>query len=265
MNGDSAYKIAARGNIASGATLKSSLELDIMREAGRVVALAVRKAFEALEHGITTIELDNIARQAIECEGAKPGFLGLYGFPSTACISINEEIVHGIPSDRIVESGDIVTMDCGAIVGGYNSDHAVTQVVDFSSSEKDALIRTTLGSLEKGIQAAQPGNMVGDISSAVENHVRKSSFEVVREYVGHGIGRDLHEPPQVPNFGPGGKGLVLQPGLVLAIEPMVNAGGWKPRMTEDGWTVVTEDGSLSCHFEHTVALTEAGPIVLTVE
>ncbi|HIF71274.1 MAG TPA: type I methionyl aminopeptidase [Dehalococcoidia bacterium] len=236
-----------------------------MREAGRIVAFAVRKAFDALEQGITTRELDDITRRAIESEGAKPGFLGLYGFPATACISINEEIVHGIPGDRVVQAGDLVTLDCGAIVGGYNSDYAVTQVAGLSTSEKDDLIETTRGSLEMGIKRALPGNRVGDISNAIESHVLPNAYELVREYVGHGIGKDLHEPPQIPNFGPAGHGLELKTGMVLAIEPMVNVGGWKARMLDDGWTVVTEDGALSCHFEHTVAVTEDGPVVLTVE
>lgn len=236
-----------------------------MREAGRIVAFAVRKTFSALEQGITTRELDDVARRAIESEGAKPGFLGLYGFPATACISINEEIVHGIPGDRVVQAGDLVTMDCGAIVGGYNSDYAVTRVVGASTDAKDELIDITRGSLEKGIEAARPGNRLGDISNAVESHVLPRPYQLVREYVGHGIGKDLHEPPQVPNFGPAGHGLELQPGLVLAIEPMVNVGGWKTRMLDNGWTVVTDDDELSCHFEHTVAVTEDGPEVLTVE
>ncbi len=265
MNGESTPRIVASGNPAPGAILKSARELEIMREAGRIVAFAVRKAFAALEQGITTRELDDIARRAIESEGAKPGFLGLYGFPATACISINEEIVHGIPGDRVVQNGDLVTLDCGAIVDGYNSDHAVTQVAGSSSSEKDGLIETTRASLEMGIRAARPGNRVGDISNAIESHVLPKSYELVREYVGHGIGKDLHEPPQVPNFGPAGHGLELKAGLVLAIEPMVNAGGWKTRMLDDGWTVVTEDGALACHFEHTIAITEDGPVVLTVE
>ena len=235
-----------------------------MREAGRIVAFAVRKAFTALEQGITTRELDDIARRTIETEGAKPGFLGLYGFPATACISINEEIVHGIPGDRVVQAGDLVTMDCGAIVDGYNSDYAVTRVAGTSTDAKDDLIDTTRESLERGIEAARPGSRVGDISNAVEGHVLARSYELVREYVGHGIGKDLHEPPQVPNFGPAGHGLELVPGLVLAIEPMVNVGGWKTRMLENGWTVTTEDGSLSCHFEHTVAISEDGPEILTV-
>ena len=236
-----------------------------MREAGRIVAFAVQKAFRALEQGITTRELDDIARRAIESEGAKPGFLGLYDFPATACISINEEIVHGIPGDRVVQPGDLVTMDCGAIVDGYNSDYAVTQVVGPSTAAKDDLIDITRGSLAKGIEAARPGNRVGDISNAVEGHVLPRTYELVREYVGHGIGKDLHEPPQVPNFGPAGQGLELKPGLVLAIEPMVNVGGWKTRMLDNGWTIATEDGELSCHFEHIVAVTEDGPEILTVE
>lgn len=236
-----------------------------MREAGRVVAFAVRQAFEALEQGITTRELDDITRRAIESEGAKPGFLGLYGFPATACISINEEIVHGIPGDRVVQAGDLVTLDCGAIVDGFNSDYAVTKVTGTSTDVKDDLIDTTRGSLEKGIEAVRSGNRVGDISSAIEDHVAGRPYELVREYVGHGIGKDLHEPPQVPNFGPSGQGLELQPGLVLAIEPMVNVGVWKTRMLDNGWTVATEDGALSCHFEHTVVVTEDGPEILTVE
>ena len=189
----------------------------------------------------------------------------MYGFPATACVSINEEIVHGIPGDRIVRSGDLVTLDCGAIVDGYNSDHAITEVVGDSTSEKDNLIDTTRKSLEAGIKAARYGNRIGDVSSAIEGYVVPRSYELVREYVGHGVGKRLHEPPQVPNFGTSGQGLELKVGLVLAIEPMVNVGGWQTRILDDEWTVVTADGSLSCHFEHTVAITEDGPQVLTVE
>ena len=265
MNSESTPKIVSNGNSALGPILKTGLELQAMREAGRVVAFAVRKAFDALEQGITTRELDAIARGAIESEGAKPGFLGLYGFPATACVSINEEIVHGIPGDRIVRSGDLVTLDCGAIVDGYNSDHAITEVVGDSTSEKDNLIDTTHKSLEAGIKSARYGNRIGDVSSAIEGYVVPRSYELVREYVGHGVGKRLHEPPQVPNFGTSGQGLELQVGLVLAIEPMVNVGGWQTRILDDEWTVVTADGSLSCHFEHTVAITEDGPQVLTVE
>jgi methionyl aminopeptidase len=156
-------------------------------------------------------------------------------------------------------------LDCGAVVDGYNSDHAVTKVAGASSKEKEGLINVTRESLNKGIEAAIPGNRIGDISNAIENYVLSESYELVRQYVGHGIGTSLHEPPQVPNFGPAGHGMEMQPGLVLAIEPMVNVGTWKTRMLDDGWTVVTEDGKLSCHFEHTVAITEDGPDVLTVE
>ena len=175
-----------------------------MRETGRTVAFAVRQAFEALERGITTRELDDITRRAIEAEGAKPGFLGLYDFRATACISINEEIVHGIPIDRVVQAGVLVTLDCGAVVDGYNSDYAVTKVAGTSTDAKDDLIDTTRGSFVKRIEVARPGNRVGDISSAIEGHVAPRPFELVREYVGYGIGKDLHEPPQVPNLGPSG-------------------------------------------------------------
>ena len=265
MNSESTPRIVGKGNSALSPTLKTRLELQAMREAGRVVAFAVRKAFEALEQGMTTRELDEIARGAIESEGAEPGFLGLYGFPATACISVNEEIVHGIPGDRIVQSGDLVTLDCGVLVDGYNSDYAVTEVAGHSTIEKDDLIHVTRESLGMGIKAVRQGNRIGDISNAIEQYVVPRSYELVREYVGHGIGKRLHEPPQVPNFGPVGQGLELQVGLVLAIEPMVNVGGWQTRILDDGWTVVTADGSLSCHFEHTVAITEDGPLVLTVE
>ena len=265
MSSESTPKIVASGNSDLGPVLKTGLELQAMREAGRIVAFAVRKAFEALEQGITTRDLDEIARVVIESEGAKPGFLGLYGFPATACISVNEEIVHGIPGDRVVRSGDLVTIDCGALVDGYNSDYAVTEVAGDSTSEKDDLINTTLESLETGVKAVRYGNRIGDISNAIQGYVVPRSYELVREYVGHGIGKHLHEPPQVPNFGPSGQGLELEAGLVLAIEPMVNAGGWQTRILDDEWTVVTADGSLSCHFEHTIAITEDGPLVLTVE
>ena len=247
------------------AIIKTDEELDIMREAGRIVAKALRRSFESLEPGITTNELDSIARSVIESEGAKPAFLGLYGFPGTACISINEEIVHGIPSDRKVQSGDIVTMDCGALVSGFYSDHAISQIVGSSTHKKQKLIDITRESLTKGIESCHIGKRVGDISNSIEKYVIDSSYELVREYVGHGIGKNLHEPPQVPNFGPSGVGVELVHGLVLAIEPMVNAGTWKTKTLDDGWTVVTEDGKLSCHFEHTVAITDNGPEILTKE
>lgn len=235
-----------------------------MREAGQIVALAVDKAFAALEPGITTRELDDIAQREIESRGAKPAFLGLYGFPATACISINEEIVHGIPGDRVINDGDLVSIDCGAIVDGMYSDHARTVVAGRSTPEKDKLLSVTQQALDLGIEKIRAGNRVGDISHAIESHVLPLGYELVREYVGHGIGRELHEPPQVPNFGPAGKGPLLRVGMVLAVEPMVNAGTWKTRTLGDDWTVVTEDGELSAHFEHTIVVTPGGPEVLTV-
>ncbi len=266
-NSNSNYKNDLYGSVkpSNTAIIKTDEELDIMREAGRIVAKALRKSFEALEPGITTKELDSIARKVIESENSKPAFLGLYGFPATACISINEEIVHGIPSDRKIQSGDIVTMDCGAIVDGFYSDHAISQIAGSSTHKKQKLIDVTRESLSKGIESCRVGNRIGDISHSIEKYVIGSSYELVREYVGHGVGKELHESPQVPNFGPPGVGIEIVKGLVLAIEPMVNAGTWKTKLLDDGWTVVTGDGKLSCHFEHTVAVTDNGPEILTKE
>ena len=245
-------------------SLKSSAEIKIMKEAGKIVAIAVRKAFDVMQPGITTKELDNIASEEIKNLGAQPAFLGLYGFPATACISINSEIVHGIPSeDRIVNQGDIVTIDCGAIVDGFYSDHAVSEIAGNADEDSIFLVDTTKKSLLQAIDNAKPGNRLGDISNAVETYVRPKGFELVREYVGHGIGRQLHESPQVPNIGQPSTGIELKPGLVLAIEPMLTVGSWETEKLEDDWTVVTKDGSMSCHFEHTVAVTENGPEVLT--
>ncbi len=246
-----------------GATIKSHRELEAMREAGRIVAIAVRRTVQSLEAGISTAELDRIAEGEIRKQGAKPAFLGLYGFPATVCISINEEIVHGIPGPRLVKDGDLVSFDCGAIVEGMYSDHAVTEIVGRATEEKRHLVDTTRESLERAIQAARPGNRVGDVSNAVESYVRPKGYELVREYVGHGIGRSLHEPPQVPNYGTAGRGDLLKPGMVIAIEPMVNAGGWETEVLDDEWTVVTADRALSAHFEHTVAITNEGPEALT--
>jgi methionyl aminopeptidase len=234
-----------------------------MREAGRIVAFAVHEAARAVEPGVTTRELDSIARTAIEASGAKPAFLGLYGFPATVCISVNDEVVHGIPGNRALRAGDIVSLDCGAIVGGMNSDLAVTMAVGEATGAQAALIEACRSALERGIEMALPGNRVGDISHAIENRTVSLGFEPVREYTGHGIGRRLHQPPDVPNFGPAGKGPVLKEGLFLAIEPIISAGSGKTETLEDDWTVVSADGSLSAHFEHTVAVTRDGPEVLT--
>ncbi|MBI21806.1 MAG: type I methionyl aminopeptidase [Chloroflexi bacterium] len=245
-------------------SLKSNSEIEIMREAGFIVASAVMEAFDVMEPGITTKELDNITCSVIKKQGAKPAFLGLYGFPATACVSINNEIVHGIPSDdRIIKNGDIVTIDCGAIVDGLYSDHAVSKIAGEDINNNRTIIETTKGSLNQAIKEIKPGNRLGDVSNAVESYVRPKGFELVREYVGHGIGRQLHEPPQVPNIGSPSTGIELRPGLVLAIEPMLTAGGWETEKLDDDWTVVTKDGSMSCHFEHTVAVTDIGFDILT--
>jgi methionyl aminopeptidase len=234
-----------------------------MRDAGRIVAFAVQEAAGAVEPGISTRELDAIARRVIEAHRAKPAFLGLYGFPATACISVNDEIVHGIPGDRVIREGDIVSFDCGAIVDGWNSDMAVTLVAGSGGEAKARLIAACRSALEEGVANALPGNRVGDISHAIENRTVSLGFEPVREYTGHGIGRRLHEPPDVPNFGPAGKGPLLRDGMFLAIEPIICAGNPETELLEDDWTVVSADGSLSAHFEHTVAITADGPVVLT--
>ncbi len=235
-----------------------------MRAAGRVVALTMKAVLGALAPGVTTGELDRVARRELKALGAKPSFLGYHGFPAVICTSVNEEIVHGIPGDRVIRDGDLVKIDAGAIVDGFHGDHAVSAVAGTSTEQLAALVRTTREALAKGIEAATAGSRIGDISAAVEGHVRARGYELVREYVGHGIGRKMHEPPQVPNFGPAAQGPLLQVGMALAIEPMVNLGGWETRLLGDGWTVVTADGKLSAHFEHTVAITEAGAEVLTV-
>ncbi len=235
-----------------------------MRAAGKVVALTMKAVLGALEPGMPTRELDRVARREIKSLGAKPSFLGYMGYPAVICVSLNEEIVHGIPGDRVIRDGDLVKIDAGAIVDGFHGDHAVSVVAGKATSEQLALVAVTREALENGIRAVRPGNRIGDISAAVEGYVRPHGYELVREYVGHGIGRKLHEPPQVPNIGLAGQGARLVTGMTLAIEPMVNIGGWKTKVMADGWTVVTTDGSLSSHFEHTVAVTENGPEILTV-
>ena len=244
--------------------LKSKRELDSMRSAGKIVAMALDNVFDALEPGITTAELDDIARRTIRAEGSKPAFLGLYGFPAVACISINAEIVHGIPSERVVSDGDLVSVDCGAIVDGFYSDCARTAIAGKSANDEHSrLLDVCRESLKQGIEQCVPHNRVGDISNAIEQFVRDEGFELVREYVGHGIGRELHEAPSVPNIGNAGIGPLLMEGMTIAIEPMIMSGSWETKVLDDGWTVVTADGSLSAHFENTVAITADGPEVLT--
>jgi methionyl aminopeptidase len=236
-----------------------------MREAGRVTARALRLVGEAVGPGVTTAQLDDVASSAIAEAGATPAFKGYHGFPSTICASRNGVVVHGIPGPARLSEGDIISIDVGAIVDGYYGDAASTFAVGAIDAEVQRLLDATRASLEAGIGKCVPGMRLYDISAAVQHVAESAGFSVVREYVGHGIGRAMHEEPQVPNYGTAGRGPTLQPGMVLAIEPMINAGAPAVRQLEDGWTVVTADGTLSAHFEHTVAVSEDGPMVLTTE
>ena len=243
---------------------KSASELEKMRTAGRITAMAREAVVEAVRPGVTTAKLDAIAEDVIRGEGATPSFKGYRGFPASICASINEEVVHGIPGGRTLRRGDLFKVDVGAIWEGFHGDSAVTVFVGAPSDTAEKLVRVTRDSLEAGIGELRPGNRISDVSHAVQQVVEGAGFSVVREYVGHGVGRDLHEDPHIPNFGPPGRGPEIKPGLVVAVEPMVNVGGWETRVLADDWTVVTADGSLSAHFEHTIAVTEDGPEVLTI-
>lgn len=236
-----------------------------MREAGRITARALRLVGEGVQAGVSTRELDSIAETAIREAGAIPAFLGYQGFPATICSSVNQQVVHGIPAELKLHEGDIISIDVGAIFDGYFGDSARTFPVGRVSDEARRLMDATESSLMAGIEQCIVGNRLSDVSHAVQTVAEGAGFSVVREYVGHGIGREMHEEPQIPNYGPPGKGPELKEGMVFAIEPMINAGGFPVRSLQDGWTVVTADGSLSAHFEHTVAITESGPVVLTVE
>lgn len=244
---------------------KSPAEIEIMREAGRVSALALRLAGEAVAVGVTTAELDRIAEEAIRSQGGIPAFKGYNGFPATLCTSVNEQVVHGIPGTRKLRDGDILSIDVGAIIDGYYGDNARTFAVGQVAPRTLRLMEVTRHSLESGIAQCRVGMRLYDVSAAVQRVAEAAGFGIVREYVGHGIGRHMHEEPQVPNYGPAGKGPTLQPGMVLAIEPMINEGGAEVRQLDDGWTVVTSDGKPSAHYEHTVAITEEGPVILTLE
>ena len=236
-----------------------------MKRAGRITGEALALAGEAVREGISTKELDTIIRHYIEKCGAKPSFLGYGGFPGSACISINSEVIHGIPSDtRILKEGDIVKIDVGAFIGGYHGDSACTFPVGNVSDEAKNLIAAAKRSFELGVEAAgREGARIGDVGYAIESHVKEHGFSVVRKYVGHGVGRDLHEDPNVPNFGTPGRGARISRGMVIAIEPMINAGVSGVIEKADRWTVVTADGRLSAHYEHTVAITDDGPLLLT--
>ena len=246
-------------------TLKSPPEIERIRASGRVVAEVLEAMSERVRPGITTGELDAIAEEIIRSHaGARPAFKGYGGFPASICASVNEEVVHGIPSpDRALAEGDIIGIDVGVLMNGYHADAARTFPVGEPGEETGRLLETTRAALAAGIEAAQPGGRLGDISAAIQEVVEAAGFSVVRELVGHGIGQHLHEDPQVPNFGTAGRGLLLDEGLVIAIEPMVNVGDCRVRTLEDAWTIVTVDGGRSAHFEHTVAITAEGPEVLT--
>ncbi len=244
-------------------TIKNSRELALMREACIVSARALKLAGEAVEPGVTTGEIDELVRKYIESQGAKPSFLGYGGFTGSACVSINETVIHGIPGKRVIKAGDIVSIDVGAYLNGYHGDNAATFAAGDVSQEAQALMDATRESLYEGINAAKAGNRIGDISAAVQRYVEVRGYSVVRQFVGHGVGTDLHEDPSVPNFGTPGRGPRLLPGMTLAIEPMINAGVPDVEILGDGWTTVTKDGKLSAHFEHTVAITPDGPVILT--
>jgi methionyl aminopeptidase len=244
--------------------IKNSDQIALMREAGRITAEALLTARENVKEGISTKELDTIIRNYIEKAGAKPSFLGYAGFPGSACISINDEVIHGIPSkDRILMEGDIVKIDVGAFYKGYHGDSARTFPVGRVSDEALRLIKATEESFYEGIAAVKSGNRIGDVGYAIDSHVRKYGFSTVKKYIGHGIGRELHESPDVPNFGTPGRGVRICTGMALAIEPMINIGTDAVKELPDGWTVKTADGKLSAHYENTVALTENGLIILT--
>ncbi|MCQ2450693.1 MAG: type I methionyl aminopeptidase [Clostridia bacterium] len=244
--------------------LKTERELSIMREACKISAQALKLVGSAVEPGITTGELDEMAEKFIRSKGAVPNFKNYQGYPATACISINNEVIHGIPSkNRKICAGDIVSVDLGAKFEGYHGDNAATFACGDVSPEAKRLMDVTKQSLFKGIAAARPGSRIGDISFAVQQYVEKNGFSVVRDFVGHGIGTEMHEPPEVPNFGTPGRGIRLLPGMTIAIEPMVNAGKYGVSVQPDGWTVLTRDGSLSAHFEHTVVITKDGAKIMT--
>ena len=244
--------------------LKNPGQIKLMREAGRITGEALLLAGEKLRVGMTTYELDKIIRTHIEKSGAKPSFLGYGGFPGSACISINEQVIHGIPSmEKRIEDGDIVKVDVGAYFKGFHGDSANTFAVGNVSAQAKKLIDVTKESFYKGIEFAKPGMRIGDIGAAIQKHAEDNGYSVVRKYIGHGVGRELHESPDVPNFGTAGRGVRLYPGMVIAIEPMINEGTYEVRELSDKWTVVTADGRLSAHYEHTVAITEDGPLLLT--
>jgi len=246
-----------------GIIIKSPGEIDIMRRAGKVVAMILQELSRRCRPGMTTGELDEIAVRELERHGATSSFKGYRGFPASLCVSVNDELVHGIPGKRVLSEGDIVSLDFAAARDGFHGDSALTVGVGKISPQAQALIEVTKGALDAGIAIASSGAHLGDISAAIQSFAEDRGFSVVREYVGHGIGREMHEDPQVPNFGSPGRGPLLQKGMTLALEPMLNAGGWRTKVADDHWTVTTADGSLCAHFEHTIAITNSEPEILT--
>ncbi|MBR6052315.1 MAG: type I methionyl aminopeptidase [Clostridia bacterium] len=244
--------------------LKTAEQIRLMKEAGRITGEAILKARDVIRPGVSTWEVDRVIHDYIVKCGAKPSFLGYAGFPGSACVSVNSEIIHGIPSrKRILEEGDLVKVDVGALYRGYHGDSAKTFAVGRVSPEAERLIERTRECFYRGVAKAVAGNRIGDVGHAVQTCAEEAGFSVVREYVGHGVGSHLHEEPNVPNYGTEGRGCRLYAGMTIAIEPMVNAGGAGVRVLPDGWTVVTSDGRLSAHYEHTVAITDDGPVLLT--
>jgi methionyl aminopeptidase len=243
--------------------IKSEKELNIMREAGKILGKVMKELRRSVKAGISSKEIDEITERLILSESALPAFKGYKGFPASACVSVNEEIVHGIPDDRKLKDKDIVSLDVGINYQGYFCDAAITLPVGNVDAKAKKLIDTTKAALAEGIKHARANNFLSDVSFAIQNYVEKKGFSVVREFVGHGIGSSLHEEPEIPNFGRPHQGPLLRAGMVLAIEPMVNMGKWESRILDNGWTAVTKDGLPSAHFEHTVAITEKGPEVLT--
>lgn len=244
--------------------IKNTEDIKLMKIAGRITGEALCLGGEAVKDGVSTKHIDDIIRHHIEKCGAKPSFLGYGGFPASACISINDEVIHGIPSkDRIIKDGDIVKIDVGALYQGFNGDSANTFVCGNASSEAVKLIEATKEAFFKGVSFARSGCRIGDIGSAIDAHVQTYGYSVVRKYIGHGVGRELHEDPEVPNFGTAGRGARLYPGMTIAIEPMVNVGTYHVVEMPDGWCVKTADGKLSAHYEHTVLITDGEPVLLT--
>ena len=244
--------------------IKSDDEIAIMRHAGRVVANTLRKLVDELRPGVVVKELDKVVRKEFEKAKVVPTFLGYHGYPATVCVSVNDEIVHGIPGKRVIQEGDVVSLDLGCTYEGFVADSALTVIVGTPRPGTEQLVDVTRESLTEGIRHARAGARLGEISHAIQTYIESRGFGVVREYVGHGVGREMHEEPQVPNYGPPDRGPVLKKGMVLALEPMVTMGDWRTRQMDDNWTVKTMDGSLAAHFEHTIAITEGEPEVLTV-